>query len=140
MMAATRDTSTRSTPTPIAVTACRSEAEARREPCRGRHVAAEHQSEPYERHGERRPQRDQRPERRPPPGNRVDLVGPAAPLVGNLRLEGEPCCLEPARGGAERLLPVGVRRLVEDARLAHVGGDRIECIEGGYKGLAARGE
>src|SRR5256885_965987 len=52
MMAATRDTSTRSTPTPIAVTARRSEAEARREPCGGREVAAQHQSEPHQRHAE----------------------------------------------------------------------------------------
>src|SRR5205809_380784 len=56
MIAATRDTSTRSTPTPIAVTARRSEAEARREPCGGGQVAAQHQSEPYQRHAERRPQ------------------------------------------------------------------------------------
>src|SRR5438132_6138055 len=87
MIAATRDTSTRSTPTPIAVTARRSEAEARREPCGGGQVAAQHQSEPYQRHAERRPQRDQRPKRRPPARNRVDLVGPATVLVGNLRLE-----------------------------------------------------
>src|SRR2546423_1022583 len=53
MIAATRDTSTRSTPTPIAVTARRSEAEARREPCGGGQVAAQHQSEPYQRHAER---------------------------------------------------------------------------------------
>src|SRR5437773_6313176 len=90
MIAATRDTSTRSTPTPIAVTARRSEAEARREPCGGGQVAAQHQSEPYQRHAERRPQRDQRPKRRPPARNRVDLVGPATVLVGNLRLEREP--------------------------------------------------
>src|SRR6266568_4009586 len=87
MIAATRDTSTRSTPTPIAVTARRSEAEASREPCRGREVAAQHQSEPYQRHGERRPQHGQRPKRRPPARNGVDLVGPATVLVGNLRLE-----------------------------------------------------
>src|SRR3989442_11648117 len=90
MIAATRDTSTRSTPTPIAVTARRSEAEARREPCGGGQVAAQHQSEPYQRHAERRPQRDQRPKRRPPARNRVDLVGPATVLVGNLHLEREP--------------------------------------------------
>src|SRR6266853_932475 len=73
MIAATRDTSTRSTPTPIAVTARRSEAEA-------------------------------------------------------------------ARGGAERLLPVGMRRLVEHTRLAHAPGHPIECVEGGHERLAARGE
>src|SRR6267154_5087714 len=97
MIAATRDTSTRSTPTPIAVTARRSEAEARREPRGGREVAAQHQSEPHQDHGERRPQRQQRPERRPPAGNRVDLVCPAALLVGDLRLEREPCRFEAAR-------------------------------------------
>src|SRR5436309_1318243 len=82
MIAATRDTSTRSTPTPIAVTARRSEAEARREPCGGRQVAAQHQSDPYQRHAERRPQRDQRPKRRPPARNRVHLVAPATVLGG----------------------------------------------------------
>src|SRR5213083_1240318 len=90
MIAATRDTSTRSTPTPIAVTARRSEADARREPCGGGQVAAQHQSEPYQRHAERSPQGDQRPKRRPPARNRVDLVGPATVLVGNLRLERDP--------------------------------------------------
>src|SRR2546422_786425 len=140
MIAATRDTSTRSTPTPIAVTAGRSEAEECREPCGSREVAAQHQSEPYQPHGERRPQPHQRPERRPPAGNRVQLVGPATLLVGYLRLEREPRRLEPARGGAERLLPVGVRCLVEDARLAHAHGDCIECIDGGHEGFAARGE
>src|SRR5213079_2140332 len=100
MIAATRDTSTRSTPTPIAVTARRSEAEARREPCGGGQVAAQHQSEPYQRHAERSPQGDQRPKRRPPARNRVDLVGPATVLVGNLRLEREPRGLETTRGGA----------------------------------------
>src|SRR5438128_1929508 len=129
MIAATRDTSTRSTPTPIAVTARRSEAEARREPCGGGQVAAQHQSEPYQRHAERRPQRDQRPKRRPPARNRVDLVGPATVLVGNLRLEREPRGLETARGGAERLLPLRVRRLVENAGLAHARGDRVERVE-----------
>src|SRR6266516_2304372 len=108
MIAATRDTSTKSTPTPIAVTARRSEAEASREPCRGREVAAQHQSEPYQRHGERRPQDDQRPKRRPPARNGVDLVGPATVLLGNLRLEREPRDLETARGvagGAPRAPP-----------------------------------
>src|SRR2546428_1132401 len=140
MIAATRDTSTRSTPTPIAVTARRSEAEARREPRGGREVATQHQSEPHQRHGERRPQRQQWPERRPPAGNRVDLVGPAALLVGDLRLEREPCRFEAARGGAERLLPVGMRRLVEHTRLAHAPGNPIERVEGGHERLAARGE
>src|SRR5439155_1478384 len=111
MIAATRDTSTRSTPTPIAVTARRSEAEARREPCGGGQGAAQHQSEPYQRHAAGRPQRDQGPKRRPPARNRVDLVGPATVLVDNLRLEREPRGLETARGGAERLLPLGERRL-----------------------------
>src|SRR6266403_163334 len=140
MMAATRDTSTRSTPTPIAVTARRSEAEARREPCGGREVAAQHQSEPHQRHAERRPQRHQGPERRSPAGNHVDLAGPAALLVGDLRLEGEPRRLEAARGGAERFLPLGVRPLVEHARLAHARADRIERIQGGHECFAACGE
>src|SRR6266702_3195253 len=122
MIAATRDTSTRSTPTPIAVTA-------RREPCGGGQVAAQHQSEPYQRHAERSPQGDQRPKRRPPARNRVDLVGPATVLVGNLRLEREPRGLETTRGGAERLLPLRVRRLVENAGLAHARGDRVERVE-----------
>src|SRR5204863_270698 len=85
MIAATRDTSTRSTPTPIAVMARRSKAEARREPCGGGQVTAEHQAEPYERHGERGPQRDQWPERRTPMVDRVDLIGPAALLFGGPR-------------------------------------------------------
>src|SRR2546423_204831 len=140
MIAATRDTSIRSTPTPIAVTARRSEPEARREPRGGGKVTAQHQAEPYQGHGERGPQRDQRPQRRPPTGDRVDIVGPAAPLVGDLGLEREPRRLEPASGSAERLLPVGVRRLVEHARLAHARGDRIESVEGGDERLAARGE
>src|SRR5882724_3800398 len=140
MIAATRDTSTRSTPTPIVVTARHSEAEARREPRGGREVAAQHQSEPYQRHGERRPQRHQRPERRSPAGNHVDLACPAALLVGDLRLEGEPRRLEAARGGAEPLLPLGVRPLIEHARLAHARGDRIEGIQGGHECFAARGE
>src|SRR5216110_1733281 len=80
------------------------------------------------------------PKRRPPPGHRIDLVGPAALLVGDLRLEREPRGLEPARGGAERLLPVGMRALVENARLAHSRGNRIEYVEGGYKRLATRGQ
>src|SRR3989441_10361576 len=86
-------------------------------------------SEPYQRHGERRPQRDQRPKRRPPARNRVDLVGPATVLVGNLRLEREPRGLETARGGAERLLPLRVRRLVENAGLARSEERRVgkEC-------------
>src|SRR5205809_7513297 len=88
-----------------------------------------HQSEPYQRHAERRPQRDQRPKRRPPARNRVDLVGPATVLVGNLRLEREPRGLETARGGTERLLPLRVRRLVENAGLAHARGDRVERVE-----------
>src|SRR2546422_11735433 len=140
MIAATRDTSTRSTPTPIAVTARRSEAEARREPCGGGQVAAQHQSEPYQRHAERRPQRDQRPKRRPPARNRVDLVGPATVLVGNLRLEREPRGLETARGGTERLLPLRVRRLVENAGLAHARGDRVERVERSYERFAAGGQ
>src|SRR6266566_3645235 len=140
MIAATRDTSTKSTPTPIAVTARRSEAEPSREPCRGREVAAQHQSEPYQRHGERRPQHDQRPKRRPPARNGVDLVGPATVLLSNLRLEREPRDLETARGGAERLLPLRVRRLVENAGLAHVRGDRIERIERGHERFAAGGQ
>src|SRR3989442_5093993 len=140
MIAATRDTSTRSTPTPIAVMARRSEAEARREPRGGGKVTAEHQAEPYERHGERGPQRDQRPERRPPTGDRVDLIGPAALLFGDLRLEREPPGLEAASGSAERLRPVGVRRLVEHARVAHARGDRIEGVEGGHERFAARSE
>src|SRR2546425_7140240 len=45
----------------------------------------------------RSPQRDQRPKRRPPARNRVDLVGPATVLVGNLRLEREQRGLETAR-------------------------------------------
>src|SRR6266566_53470 len=139
MIAATRDTSTRSTPTPIAVTARRSEAEARREPCGGGQVAAQHQSEPYQRHAERRPQRDQRPKRRPPARNRVDLVGPATVLVGNLRLEREPRGLETARGGTERLLPLRVRRLVENAGLAHARGDRVERVERSHERFAAGG-
>src|SRR5256884_9717407 len=129
MIAATRDTSTRSTPTPIAVTARRSEAEARREPCGGGQVAAQHQSEPYQRHAERRPQRDQRPKRRPPARNRVDLVAPATVLVANLRLEREPRGLATARGGPERLLPLAVRRLSAHARPAHPRGDRTERTE-----------
>src|SRR2546428_12217418 len=100
----------------------RSEAGPRREPRGGGKETAEHQAEPYERHGERGPQRDQRPERRPPTGDRVDLIGPAALLFGDLRLEREPRRLEPASGSAERLLPVGVRRLVEHARVAHARG------------------
>src|SRR5437870_5158857 len=140
MIAATRDTSTRSTPTPIAVTARRSEAEARREPCGGGQVAAQHQSEPYQRHAERRPQRDQRPKRRPPARNRVDLVGPATVLVGNLRLEREPRGLETARGGTERLLPLRVRRLVENAGLAHARGDRVERVERSHERFAAGGQ
>src|SRR5712691_3324416 len=134
MIAATRDTSTRSTPTPIAVTARRSEAEARREPCGGGQVAAQHQSEPYQRHAERRPQR------RPPARNRVDLVGPATVLVGNLRLEREPRGLETARGGTERLLPLRVRRLVENAGLAHARGDRVERVERSHERFAAGGQ
>src|SRR2546430_16289992 len=109
MMAATRDTSTRSTPTPIAVTARRSKAEERREPCGSREVAAQHQPEPYQPHGERRPQRHQRPEPRPPAGNRVDFVAPPAPPVGHLPLECEPRLLAAARRGAEHLPPLGVR-------------------------------
>src|SRR5467141_4120239 len=140
MMAATRDTSTRSTPTPIALTARRSEAEARREPGGRRNVPAEDQAEPYQRDCERGPDRDQRPERRSPASDRVDLIGPAPLLVGNLRLEREPRRLEPAGRGAERLLPVGVRRLVEDARVAHARGDGIEGVEGGHERFAARGE
>src|SRR6266568_3304834 len=124
MMAATRDTSTRSTPTPTAVMARCSEAEARREPRGRRKVTTEHQAEPYERHGERGPQHNQWPERRPPTGDRVDLVGPAPLLVGDLRLEREPRRFEPASGSAERLLPVGVRCLIEHARVAHARGDR----------------
>src|SRR5882762_5219247 len=140
MMAATRDTSTRSIPTPSAVTARRSEPEARREPRGGREVAAQHQSQPYQRHGERRPQRHQRPERRSPAGNHIDLACPAALLVGDLRLEGEPRRLDAARGGTERLLPLGVRPLVEHARLAHARADRIERIQGGHECFAACGE
>src|SRR6266576_1704514 len=140
MIAATRDTSTRSTPTPIAVMARRSKAEARREPCGGGQVTAEHQAEPYERHGERGPQRDQWPERRTPMVDRVDLIDPAELLFGDLRLEREPCRLEPASGSAERLLPVGVRRLVEHTRVAHARGDRIEDVEGGHERFAARSE
>src|SRR5712692_1931091 len=140
MIAATRDTSTRSTPTPIAVTARRSEAEASREPCGGMELPAQHQSEPYQRHGERRPQRDQRPKRRPPARNGVDLVGPATVLVGDLRLEREPRGLETARGGAERLLPLGVRRLVENAGLAHARGDRVERIERSHERFATGGQ
>src|SRR5213080_2057365 len=111
----------------------RSKTEARREPCGGGEIAAEHQSEPYQRDGEGRPQRDQGPKRRPPLGHRIELVG-------DLRLEREPRGLEPARGGAERLLPVGMRALVENARLAHSRGNRIEYVEGGYKRLATRGQ
>src|SRR5439155_5583333 len=140
MMAATRDTSTRSTPTPIAVMARCSEAEARREPRGRRKVATEHQAEPYERDGERGPQHDQWPERRPPTGDRVDLIGPAPLLVGDLRLEREPRRFEPASGSAERLLPVGVRCLIEHARVAHARGDRVEGVEGGHESFAARSE
>src|SRR6059036_606211 len=118
MIAATRDTSTRSTPTPIAVMGARprppgSEAEPSREPRGSGEVAAYHQAQPHEHHRERRPHGDQRPERRPPAAYGVDLRGPLAPLVFDLCLEGEPRRLEPARGGAERFLPLGVRALVE---------------------------
>src|SRR5256884_5783686 len=140
MMAATRDTSTRSTPTPIAVMARCSEAEARREPRGRRKVATEHEAEPYERHGERGPQPDQGPERRPPTGDRVDPGGPAPLLVGDLRLEREPRRFEPASGSAERLLPVGVRCLIEHARVAHARGDSIQGVEGGHERFAARSE
>src|SRR5256885_14260027 len=140
MIAATRDTSTRSTPTPIAVTARRSEAEARREPGGGGEAAPHPGPEPYQHHAGRRPRRDQRPKRRPPARNGVDLVGPATVLVGNLRLEREPRGLETARGGAERLLPLGVRRLVENAGLAHARGDRIERIERSHERFAAGGQ
>src|SRR2546430_17620167 len=98
MIAATRDTSTRSTPTPIAVMARRSKAEARREPCGGGQVTAEHHAEPYERHGERGPQRDQRPERRTPMVDRVDLIRPATLLLCDLRHHRAPCRLERATG------------------------------------------
>src|SRR2546426_7957485 len=140
MIAATGAPSTRPTPPPPGVRARRSEAEARREPCGGGQVAAQHQSEPYQRHAERRPQRDRRPKRRPPARTRVDLVGPATVLVGTLRLEREPRGLETTRGGAERLLPLGVRRLIENAGLAHARGDRIERIERSHERFAAGGQ
>src|SRR2546428_13047516 len=105
MIAATRDTSTRSTPTPIAVTARRSEAEARREPCGGREVAAQHQSEPHQRHAERRPQGHQRPKPRPPVGNHVYLAGQATLLSGDMRIEADPRHLEEASCREERTVP-----------------------------------
>src|SRR2546425_5867728 len=140
MMAAPGTPSTRPTPPPTGVRARRSEAEARREPCGGGQVAAQHQSEPHQRRAERPPQRDQRPRRRPPARNRVDLVGPATVLVGNRRLEREPRGLETARGGTERLLPLRVRRLVENAGLAHARGDRVERVERSYERFAAGGQ
>src|ERR1043166_9610661 len=73
MIAATLETSTRSTPTPIAVTARGSEAEPCREPRGSGQVAAQDEAEPDERRGERGPDQDQGPERRPPSGDPLDL-------------------------------------------------------------------
>src|SRR5439155_24050944 len=79
-------------------------------------------------------------EQRAPMDGRVYHLGQAALLIIDLRLESEPFLLEPASGSAERLLPVGVRRLVEHARVAHARGDRIEDVEGGHERFAARSE
>src|SRR5437867_12274278 len=109
MIAATRATSTRSTPTPSALT--RSEPQAGGQP-RGRgQVSAEDQTQPHERRGERRPQRYQGHERRPPARDRLELGGPATPLLGDGVLEREPRGLEPPRGSPDGVLPLRVRGL-----------------------------
>src|SRR5438445_12595508 len=89
MIAPTRDTSTRSTPTPTALAAEVSsrpvplalEARAPGQPGGGGEVATEDEAEPDEEQGDRDPRGEQRPQRRPPSRNGVDFRRPAPPLV-----------------------------------------------------------
>src|SRR3989449_3951729 len=78
--------------------------------------------------------------RRPPRSTLFPYTTLFRSLVGNLRLEREPRGLETARGGTERLLPLRVRRLVENAGLAHARGDRVERVERSHERFAAGGQ
>src|SRR6266705_865863 len=101
MMAPTRDTSTRSTPTaltaevssrpvPLAL-----EAQAPGQPGGRGEVATEDEAEPEEEQGERDPRGEQRPQRRPPSRDGVDFRRPAPPLVRHHGLERQPGDFEP---------------------------------------------
>src|SRR5260370_23283110 len=93
MIAATLDTSTRSTPTPMALT--RSEPQAPGEPGGRGYVPAHHQPQPRERDRERGPQREQGPQRGAPSHEGIQLLGPTAPLFGHRRPQGEPRGFQP---------------------------------------------
>src|SRR5260370_36922568 len=103
MIAATLDTSTRSTPTPMALT--RSEPQAPGEPGGRGYVPAHHQPQPRERDPARGPQREQGPQRGAASHEGIQLLGPAAPLSAPRGLEGEPPGVQPPRRGAQRVLP-----------------------------------
>src|SRR5712691_12062157 len=101
MIAATRETSTRSTPTALtAGVSSRLEAETPGQPCGRGEVAAEDEAEPDEQQGEGDAHGEQRPQRRPPGRDSVDFRRPAPPLVRHHGLERQPGDFEPPRRGA----------------------------------------
>src|SRR3989442_177720 len=103
MIAPTRETSTRSTPTPTALTAEVSsrrvplalEAQAPGQPARRGEVATEDEAEPEGEQGERDPRGEQRPRRRPPGHDGIDFRRPAPSLVRDHGLERQPGDFEP---------------------------------------------
>src|SRR2546428_12168647 len=103
MIAPTRDTSTRSTPTPTALTAEVSsrpmplalEAQAPGQPGGRGEVATEDEAEPDEEQGERDPCGEQRPYRRPPSRDGGDFRRPAPPPLPHHGLERQPGDFEP---------------------------------------------
>src|SRR5256885_2287732 len=116
-IARAREISTRSTPTPTALTVYGVlEAEARGEPCGGGHVSAENEAKPDEHDTEGNPEGDDRPERWTPGGNRLDLRTPAAPFFLDLRFEREPRGFQTTRDGAQGFLPGRMRVFLEHRR------------------------
>src|SRR5213593_308034 len=111
MIAAMRATSTRSTPTPIALTPASPEAlkaQAHREPDGGGQVAAQYQPQPDERDRAGPPNDEHGPQGRPPALQALELGGPAALFFRGLGLQSQPRRLETARDGAQRFLPIRV--------------------------------
>src|SRR5213594_4053461 len=139
MIAAMRATSTRSTPTPIALTPASPEAlkaQAHREPDGGGQVAAQYQPQPDERDRAGPPNDEHGPQGRPPALQALELGGPAALFFRGLGLQSQPRRLETARDGAQRFLPIRVDALVEHAGVARAGGGGVEGVERGDELLA----
>src|SRR6266550_3028152 len=134
-IARARETSTRSTPTPMALTAL--EAQLRREPCGSGQIAAEDQAEPDEQDGERRPHHEDRPEEGTPRRDRVDLWCPARMLLFHLGLEREPGGFQPARDGPQGFLPLSVRVLLQNRSVGYAAGRGLQRVERGHERAAA---